>query len=586
MIFVIHARQWVRLPATLSLLSLIAFASLASAAPDIFPLKDVRAGQHGTGRTVFSGTKVEEFQVEILGVLANLGPRESIILARLSGGPLASTGVMQGMSGSPVYIEGKLVGAVAMSFPLSKEAIAGIRPIEDMLRVPPQPVQNLAAATPGPGRQPWMAGGFAGDTRLEEIATPVSFTGFTPAALEHFAPQLRRLGLDPRQGVSGGGSIPDRLGNPRQLEPGSMISVQLISGDMTVGADGTVTAIDGDRIYAFGHRFLDEGTTDLPFASAEVLALLPSLSSSFKISMAREWMGTITADRDTAVSGLTGRQASLIPVQIRVGANTYHMRLAQDRVMTPLLMQMALFSAIDSTQRSVGAQTYSVRGQLDFEGGPVRIDDVYSGDVGVAVIASAGIGSPIAFALQSGFDALKLKSVSLDVSPVERRHQQQVIDLMAARSVRPGEDLDLTVVMSGENGQETSRRVKYHVPIGTQPGKLNFTIADATSTNVIEFQSAVATPQRSPLQVLSLLNGLRSNTKAYVRVWRAEPSYTVEGRDIPDPPPSLAMLLTRDQAGSPTQANTRGAKIAELEVPGASGSIVTGTKTIQVEVKQ
>jgi len=568
----------VRLSVTLAFA--LSFAPLALAAPDIFPLKDVRAGQHGVGRTVFSGTKVEEFQVEVLGVLENLGPRQSIILARLSGGPLANTGVMQGMSGSPVYIEGKLAGAVAMSFPQSKEAIAGIRPIEDMLRVSPQPVPNLAAATPR--RRSFITG----ETRLEEIATPVSFTGFTPAALEHFAPQLREMGLDPRQGVSGGGSIPDRLGDARQLQPGSMISVQLISGDMTVGADGTITVIDGDRVYAFGHRFLDEGSTDLPFARAEVLALLPNLSSSFKISTAREWMGTITSDRDTAVSGLTGRQASLIPVQIRVGANTYRMRLVQDRVMTPLLMQMALFSTIDSTQRSLGGQTYSVRGQLDFEGGVVRVDDVYSGDVGVAVIASAGIGSPIAFALQSGFDALKLKGVSLDVAPVERRSQQQVVDLMAARTVRPGQDVDLTVVMSGENGQESARRVKYRVPIGTQPGTLNFTIADATSTNVIEFQSAVATPQRSPAQVLSLLNGLRSNTKAYVRVWRAEPSYTVEGRDIPDPPPSLAMLLTRAQAGSPVQVNTRGAKVAELEVPGAAGSIVTGTKTIQVEVKE
>ena len=334
----------------------LAIASVAFGAPDIFPLKDVRAGQHGVGRTVFSGTRVEEFQVEVLGVLQNLGPRQSIILARLSGGPLASTGVMQGMSGSPVYIDGKLLGAVALSFPLSKEAIAGIRPIEDMLRVRPEPARTIAQAAPH--RSPFVTGGNA----LEEIATPVSFTGFTPAALEHFAPQLRRMGLEPSQGVSGGGVIPPRLGDARKLEPGSMISVQLISGDMTVGAEGTITAIDGDRVYAFGHRFLDEGSTDLPFASAEVLALLPNLSSSFKISAAREWMGSITSDRETAVSGITGRQASLIPVQIRVGQNTYRMQLVQDRVMTPLLMQMALFSAIDATRTGVpGRGIYRAR---------------------------------------------------------------------------------------------------------------------------------------------------------------------------------------------------------------------------------
>jgi hypothetical protein len=152
--------------------------------------------------------------------------------------------------------------------------------------------------------------------------------------------------------------------------------------------------------------------------------------------------------------------------------------------------------------------------------------------------------------------------------------------------VHPGEDLDLTVVMEGQNGVDTSRRLQYRVPAGTPTGTLNFTIADATSTNVIEFQTAVATPQRSPRQVLSLLNGLRSNTKAYIRVWRAEPSFTVDGRDIPDPPPSLAMLLTRGQAGSTNIVNTRGAKIAEIEVPGAPGFVVTGTKTIQVEVRE
>ena len=555
------------------------------AAPVIFPLQDIRAGQRGVGRTVFAGTRVEEFQVEILGVLDNLGPRQSIILARLSGGPLANTGVMQGMSGSPVYIDGKLAGAVALSFPQSKEAIAGIRPIEDMLRVEPKPdPARLALNLDGvpPRRRPLIAG----ETRLEEIATPVAFSGFTAATLDRFAPQLRTMGLDPRQGISGGGSPTDRMGDPKKLEPGSMISVQLLSGDLSVGADGTVTAIDGERIYAFGHRFLAEGPTEMPFAQAEVLALLPNLASSFKISTAREWMGSITADRDTAIAGVTGRAASTIPAEIRVGANTYRMRMVQDRVMTPLLTQMALFSAIDSTERNIGPQTYSIRGQIDFDGGPVRIDDVYSGDVAVGAIASGGVGSTVAFALQSGFDALRIKGLTFDVRPVEKRRQSQILDLIAPRSARPGEQIDLAVVMGGENGVETPRHVRYRVPIGAEPGPLYFTASDATATNIVEFQAAVGTPQRSPAQVLNLLNGLRSNTKAYVRVWRSEPSFTVEGRDLPDPPPSLAMILTRAQAGSTNLVSARGAKLAELEVSPGPGLVVTGTKTVQVEVKE
>jgi hypothetical protein len=563
----------------------LGLAGLLQAAPEIFPLKDVHAGQHGVGRTVFAGTRVEEFQVEILGVLDNLGPRQSIILARLSGGPLANTGVMQGMSGSPVYIDGKLVGAVALSFPQSKEAIAGIRPIEDMLRVEPKPpgdaARQLAANIP-PRRSPFIAG----ETRLEEIATPVSFSGFTAAALDHFAPQLRTMGLDPRQGISGGGTPGDRLGDPKKLEPGSMISVQLLAGDMSTGADGTVTAIDGDRIYAFGHRFLAAGSTDLPFAQAEVLALLPNLLSSFKISTAREWMGSITADRDTAIAGVTGRAASLIPVEIRVGPNTYRMRMVQDRVMTPLLAQMALFSAIDATERNIGPETYSIRGQIDFEGGSVRVDDVYSGDVAVAAIASGGVASTLGFALQSGFDALRVKNLTLDVRPVEKRGQSQILDFIAPRSARPGEELELVVVLGGENGAETSRHVRYRVPVGAPNGMLYFTVSDATATNIVEFQAAVGTPQHSPAEVLNLLNGLRSNTKAYLRVWRSEPSFTVEGRDLPAPPASLAMILTRAQAGSTNLTIARGAKLAELEVSPGPGLVVTGTKTVQVEVKE
>jgi hypothetical protein len=560
--------------------ALIAISALR-AAPAIFPLKDVRAGQRGIGRTVFSGSRVEEFQVDILGVLENIGPRQSIILARLRGGPLAQTGVMQGMSGSPVYIDGRLAGAVALSFPLSKEAIAGIRPIEDMLRIDPdpKPTRNVAQNGISPRRQ-----FITGDARLEEIATPASFSGFTAATLDHFSQQLKGLGLDPRQGVSGGGKPSDQLGDPGLLEAGSMISVQLLSGDMSVGADGTVTCIDGNRIYAFGHRFLDGGSTDLPFARAEVLTLLPNLSSSFKISTAREWMGTITEDRETAVSGLLGKRAAMTPLEIHVGTNVYHMRMIEDRVMTPLVAQMAVFSAIDATERAVGAAAYTVRGRLDFQGGSVRLDNVYSGDVGVAAFAALGVSSPLQVAFSSGFGALKLKGVTLDVGVVDRRSHLEIAEAVASRMARPGEEVELAVTLAGENGVETAKKIHYRVPVGAPSGPLYFTVSDATSTNLLEFQAALGTPLRAPSQVLGLLNAQRTNTKAYVRVWRAGTAYTVEGRDLPDLPPSVAMILARGQ-GSAALLNARGSKIAEIEIP-AGDYVVTGSKTVQVEVKE
>jgi SpoIVB peptidase S55 len=543
------------------------------AGPPIFPLKDIRAGQHGIGRTVFSGSKIEEFDVEILGVLDNIGPKESIILGRLKGGPLENTGVMQGMSGSPVYIDGKLIGAVALAFPMAKEAIAGIRPIEEMLRVEPDVKLAMRRAVQ------------AGNARLEEIATPVSFSGFTAATLEHFGGALRQLGLDPRQGVSGGGTQSDKLGDPRQIQPGSMISVEFLSGDMSAGADGTVTMVDGDRVYAFGHRFLAGGPTDLPFARAEVLALLPNLQASFKISAAREWMGVITDDRNAAISGMLGRRAATAPVAIKVGPNSYHMQMIQDPVMTPLVMQMAVFSAIDTTERSVGAATFTVRGHLDFDGGSIRVDNVYGGDLNTSTFAALGVATPLSYALNAGFDQLKLKNVELEIGVVERRNQAQITQAAAPRQVRPGDDVELMISLTGENGVTIAKTAHYRVPIGALPGPLYFTVADATSSNLVEFQALVNAPMRSPAQVFQLLNGLRTNTKAYVRVWRADPSYTVEGRDFPNAPPSLALIMSRVQNAGSFPLNLRGSKLAEIEVP-VGDMVVTGSKTVQVEVKE
>ena len=209
-----------------------------------------------------------------------------------------------------------------------------------------------------------------------DIATPLSFGGFSRAALDAFAPQLRALGLEPRQGVTGGGKIEPAMGNPADLKPGSMISVQLMAGDLSVGADGTVTHIDGNRIYAFGHRFLDIGSTALPFARAEVLTLLANANTSFKISSAKEWMGTIYQDSNTAVAGELGKRPAMVPVSVTVSrggkpVESYQMQMVQDSLLSPLLLQMAVFSAIDATERTVGAGSIRVTGQIEFQNGTV-----------------------------------------------------------------------------------------------------------------------------------------------------------------------------------------------------------------------
>src|SRR5450631_3001934 len=416
---------------------------------------------HGTGRTVFNGNKIEDFQVEILGVLDNIGPKESLILARLSGGPLEHTGVMQGMSGSPVYIDGRLVGAVAMAFPFAKDPIAGIRPIEAMLRTSTSATPPSPTPTPALGQRAALALNehdltrriprpepvLGGEARMIDIATPLSFGGFSRATLDAFAPQLRALGLEPRQGVTSGAKIEPGMGNAADLKPGSMISVQLMAGDLSVGADGTVTHIDGNRIYAFGHRFLDIGSTALPFARAEVLTLLANTNTSFKISSAKEWMGTIYQDRNTAVAGELGKRPAMVPVSVNLSRDgkpveSYQMTMVNDALLSPLLLQMAVFSAIDATERTVGAGSIRVTGQIEFQNGttPLRINNMYAADNGSPMLASLSAAVPLAFVMQGGFESLQLKKVSLHLEAFDQKKQLTIDSITTSRrDVRAGE---------------------------------------------------------------------------------------------------------------------------------------------------
>jgi len=590
-------------PAVLALAAVLPAQSLSQ---PFFPLKDIRPGMHGIGRTVFTGSRIDEFQVEILGVLENFGPKESLILARLSGGPLEHTGVMQGMSGSPVYIEGRLAGAVALAFPFSKDPIAGIRPIEEMLRPANKPLGDAdlsrrpVLAFTGPEGRPDLTRPFVrpepaapGDAKMIDIATPVSFGGFSRATLDAFAPQLRPLGLEPRQAVTAGAKIPPGMGNPADLKPGCMISVQLLSGDFSVAADGTVTYVDGNRVYAFGHRFLDVGSTALPFARSDVVAVIPSVNTAFKLSTAHEWMGAIYQDRDTAIAGELGRSVPLVPVTISVArggtpVETYRVQMVNDPLLSPLLLQMAVYSSIDATERTTGAGSLRVSGEVEFRNAPapVLLDNMYTADNGSAMQASLSAAIPLAYVMQSGFNSLQLSKASIRIEAFDRKKQLTIEEVTASRhEIRPGEKLTLNVTLTGEDGAETVRHLTYQVPIGAPPGTLNFTVADANTANLSDFRQILTSTPHSPAQIISTVNNLHPNTRAYVRVWRADPAYQLEGADLPDPPASVALVLSGSQSTLAGITQVKNSKIAEMELDGA-GMVISGVKTIQVEVKE
>lgn len=562
-------------------------ALLAAADSPFLPVSAIKAGMHGIGKTVFSGDRIEDFDVTILGVLENVGPKQSLILARLSGGPLDHTGIMQGMSGSPVYIDGKLIGAIALGFPFSKDPIGAIRPIEEMIaaaqapRPPARPGAiesgNLLAALKRPALENGMT----------EIATPIGFGGFTAGTLAHFAPQLRALGLEPRQGFGTGGRPTDRMGDPSALHPGSMISVELMSGDLTVGADGTVTYIDGSRVYAFGHRFLDVGPTGIPFARSEVLALLPNLNSSFKISSPKEMMGVISQDRNTAIAGELGGRAALLPLTISIArsgkpAETYRMQMVNDAYLAPILTQMAVFSAIDGSERTAGESTLAVNSRIELDGrAPVVLRNVYSGQGALALQASLGPSIPLAYIAQSGFNDLRIKALEVSIDSVDLHKELTIDDVsLSRREAHPGDTVELVTRLSGDNGFELLRPVRYRIPIGAPQGTLFFSVADGPQTSLAELRASFGANVRSSDQLLSAVARLRANDKAYVRVWRGDPSFQVGGEDLPDPPPSVALALSASTANQ----QVRNSKLAEFEFDGA-GMMVTGSKTVQLEVK-
>ena len=590
----------------MAVLRLIVFLIVASnlfvqtpifAQTPIFPLREIRAGQRGIGKTVFSGNKIEEFQVEILGVLENLGPKQSVILARLSGGPLAKTGVMQGMSGSPVYIDGRLVGAVALAFSFAKEPIAGIRPIEEMLAVGAQTSNPLRSRTPSQRAMP-LPNPLLQPVRIRSPPawwkSPRRFLSVDshPQPSNTSRRSSRSWAWNRAREFRAVASCPPNSATRDLLRPGDMISVDLLSGDLSIGAEGTVTEVDGKKIYAFGHRFLSVGETELPFARAEVLTLLPNLAASFKISTARQWMGTITQDRSTSIYGELGRKADTVPIALTMKDGQrapilYHMQMVNDRVLSPFIVQMAVYSAIDATERTLGLASYSLRGAVEFQPGvpPLKLDNAYAGDFNVPLQASSGVASPLAYLMSAGFDALKIRNISLDIEASERKRLLQIDQITAShKDVHPGQPVDLTVTFTEENGVEAEKTVRYTVPVGAPYGTLNFTVSDASYSNLLDYQQLASTVLKSPTQVVSFLNNLRPNTNAYVRVWRTDPAYQVQGEDLPDPPPSLGLILAKAQAAQGTWF-ARGSKIDELLIE-TGNVVVTGSKNVSVEVKE
>jgi SpoIVB peptidase S55 len=604
----------------LAILTGVALASDSTSNPNLMPLDQVRPGMKGYGMSVFQGSKPERFEVEVLGTLEGVpNPRQSLVIARLSGALVDRTGVFAGMSGSPVYIDGKLVGAVAYAFPFAKEPIAGITPIKYMIDIfeqgqkeeQPRSSQSVsfktlieqsantsfdslpaslfaqlgARAATNTALTPYV-----GQT-IVPIATPVTFSGISQNVLEAFAGDLKRIGIQPIAGVGGGSSLgPMVPANENTLAAGSSVSVQLVRGDFTIDAAGTVTYRDGERIYAFGHPFLSSGATSWPMAESSIVTVVPNLNNSFKLSAAGNLVGSINQDRSVGVYGQLGDKPRMVPVRVTVHTSrnkteAYSFEIVSDPFLTPLLTRITMFSAITATERQIGGQTLKLGGRIAINGQPdIVLDNSFTSPNGAGLFAVNAVAQPLAVLFNSGFNALDLRSIEVDVTSTDSRSSGSLNRLWVDKTeVRRGESIEMQAFARNDNGSEFVERIPLVIPADAPIGPLVITVGDGASLNQADrAQPSADFSPRDLNQLVRAINKLKRNNRLYVRVVRAGTGAIVNNEEMPVLPPSmLATLGSSRTSGGYTPLSV--ATLAEHELP-PSQFIISGQQTITINV--
>jgi hypothetical protein len=600
----------------------IGITSLAASAPQM-PISEVRPGMVGIGRTVFDGTHVEEFKAHIIGVLENvIGTHRNLILAKLEGGPLANTGVIAGMSGSPVYVDGRLIGAVSYALgSFSKEPIAGITPIEEMtdataMNETPRPSaarvhvefpltrESLTAALrkamnwnrpfaerpdetrlDGITAVAGLAGGEIG-TLLRPIATPLVMSGFEPSVADVFGGAFRDQGFIP-SGGSAAGARHGEMPFDGPLKPGDAIGVEFVNGDLELGATGTVTHIDGDHVYAFGHPMYNLGPTEFPMTRAYVYTILPSLFSSMKLSSTGAVIGTFLQDRATAIAGRLGPAPHMIPLTLTLESDrspkqTFHFGVVNDQLFGPLMSYASILNTFSSYERQYGASTFGVRGSVKIKNHePVAFDNLFSGDQ-PAVGAAAYVVAPIVALMGNDYEKVDLEGVDLTITSSETP-KTATLERVWLDDPRPraGRRVPLKVLLRTYRGEEVMKTLPIDIPPNAS-GSLSVLVSDGSRLGQAELREARSPQQpRSVPQMIRALNKARRNDTLYVKLLGADAGAVVNGELLSALPPSVLAVLEADRNGgnfNPLHSATLG----EWELP--TDHAVSGSRTLAITV--
>ena len=468
-----------------------------------YPLSQIHRGQIATAWTVFSGTKPEPMQVEILGVLRGArGPGQDMILARLRGAKPEYTGVVAGMSGSPVYIGNKLVGAISYRIgQFAKDPIAGITPIAQMLEVKEMPVNTQWASTPAAPRKSADSSVSSGDNGMmfQAMETPVVMSGFHPEAMKLWQKQMAGTGLDiVAAGGGSGSSLEGSDGSFGRISrsaietvvPGSAVSAQLVRGDLEVSATCTVTYVDPQQLLACGHPILQAGTVSLPMTTADVVETLASPLNAFKIINTGDPIGTFTEDRDSAIRGVLGAPPHMIPVHIAVRGEGPERKLNIEVVdlpsLTPQAVLVSLYDALLENNQSSLDTSYHVTGSINIEGYPPSPLDLWApaGDQGNAQL-SAALQTDQSFAVlyANGARQGAIRKIELNVDSIPRRAQVELENarIDSSNIVHAGDKVVVEATVRPWQQPQRNIRIPIHLPSGLSSGNVRLLVSDAST---------------------------------------------------------------------------------------------------------
>ena len=578
-------------------------AALAGEKPkvQIMPESEVKAGMHGVAYTVFEGVTPEAMEVEVLGVLRNMaGPKSDVILVRLHGKKVEYTGVVAGMSGTPVYIDGKLVGAIAYRIgEFSKEPIAGVTPASAMLEIndmdkAPDLAQGVAgekhaaSRTSGPGESAVQSQPDAGYANLlKPIETPLVFTGFSEQTLRLFAKDFASAGIMP---VMGAGSVSNDK-QPEPLVPGSAVSAILVRGDMNIAGTCTVTYLDDSHLLACGHPLLQSGTVDMPMTKATVLATLPSPANSFKIVNTTEPVGAFVQDRRAGIMGRFDREPRMIPVTLTFHgvshAKQFHYEVLNNAKITPAAMMATVFSAIQGMNEYGEDTTYRLRGEISVLGYPtLSVKNMYAPADGTAPTAygiALSIGEHFSRIYENPYQTPKIEGVELNFDLVPERRSAR---LESARTdvteARPGDPITIETLLRPYRGESILRQIAVKIPTSTPKGTLRILVSDGDTLDKMRRVSLPMSRRLDLASTIALLNKEHSNDRLYVSLLEANPQAMVEDKVMPTLPLSV-MTVMEGMRGTQDMVVVGESSVNESSTP--LDYVVSGAQIITVSVK-